>query len=49
MTFYTMESYSAIRKENLEALVGKWVQFKITLMDEMIQSLMGEYCSVSVV
>lgn len=47
--FYTMDSYPAIRKDGLRALVGKWMQREIMLMGEMAQSHMGEPRVVSLV
>lgn len=34
--FHPMKSYSAIKKDNLEAPVGKGLQFEIMLIGEMV-------------
>lgn len=47
--FYTMESYSVGKKAHLEALVGKWTQLEIMLLDEIARSHMGGHYVVSLV
>lgn len=47
--FYTVKSYSGIKKGNPEALVGKWIQPEIMLLGEMVRSYVGEHPVVSLV
>lgn len=45
--FYSVESYSAIKKDDHKALVGKWVQLVIMLLGEMVWTYMGEHQCLS--
>lgn len=42
-----MESYSAIKQDNLKAPIAKWMQLEVMLMSEMVWAHMGEHCVMS--
>ena len=47
--FYTMEYYSAIKKDDLEAFIGKWRQLETILISEINKNHIYKYHIVSLV
>jgi hypothetical protein len=44
---YTMEYYSAIKKNEIMSLTGKWIELKIIILSEISQAEKAKHCVFS--